>query len=341
MISLALVLVAVMSLVSSLRESPAFAADTPAAAAIVDGAVIPLDDVEKPLRGQIANLKEQIYQLQRQRLDGLISDRLVANEAARRNITAEELWEAEVGSKVPSVTDADVEAFLEANKSRLPTHEPDLRERIRAHLQNQKLSARREMFLAQLRAKARVQILLEAPPVYRAAFNLDGAPWKGAADAPVVIVKFEDFHCPFCKESQKTIEGLMARYQGRLKVVHMDFPIDQLHPGARNGHVAARCAQEQGKFWRYHDLLYANAPKTAPEDLQTYAAQTALDTAAFERCVNGGNAHAAIQHSIKEGSQAGVTGTPAFFVNGRSLPGAQPLERFVEVIEDELARRLR
>ena len=153
----------------------------------------------------------------------------------------------------------------------------------------------------------------------------------------MTIVEFQDFHCPFCKQVQPTLGELLSRYGDRVKLVHRDFPIDQLHPQARKLHEAAHCANDQGKFWAYHDLLYAKAPVTA-EQVGVYAQEVGLDLPAFEQCVSSGKYQAAVQKDIEEGTRAGVTGTPAFFINGRLLSGAQPLDRFVQLIEAELAR---
>jgi len=162
--------------------------------------------------------------------------------------------------------------------------------------------------------------------------------WCGAA-APAILVKSEDFRCAFCKRVQATIAEVLFRYADSVKVVHKDYPIVPLHPGARKAHEAARCANEQGKFWVYHDKLYENAPKASPEQLKAYAQEVGLDPAAFDQCFSNGKYQAAVQKDIEDGTRAGVTGTPAFFINGRALSGAQPLERFVQLIDDELARR--
>ena len=318
--------------------APAFAGDAARPAATVDGEAISFEELAKLVGARVATLNEQIYQLQRQTVDQLINERLVAKEAVRRGLAAAALIEIEVTRKTDAVTDAEVEAFYQANQSRLPTQEPDLRERIRSHLRNQKEHARQEAFLGELRAKADINVLLKRPAIYRASFNLAGAPFKGAATAAVTLVKFEDFHCPFCKEAQQTVTQLLARYPERIKLVHKDFPIDELHPGARQGHIAARCADEQGKFWPYHDTLYANAPKAAPEDLKGYAKAASLDLARFDQCLSAGKYATAVDRDIDEGKQAGVAGTPAFYVNGRLLTGAQPLENFVKLIEEELAQ---
>ena len=318
---------------------PVHAGEASAVAVTIDGVPIALEEIDQRTGARVATLDEQIYQMQRQTIEGLINERLLTQEATRRGISAAELFDAEVARKTGAVSDAAVEAFYQANESRLPIQEADLRERIRLHLHSQKLSARQSAFFGELRTRANVKIRLKPPAVFRAALNLDRAPIKGRPDAPVTIVKFEDFHCPFCKEAQHTLAQLLSKYQDRVKLAHKDFPFDELRPAARAGHVAARCAGEQRKFWPYHDLLYANAPKAAPEDLRNYAQATGLDMANFEQCLATGRFVAAVEKDVAEGKRAGVTGTPAFYINGRMLAGAQPIESFVELIEEELAQR--
>ena len=307
------------------------------AAATLDGDLISYDELDKLIGARVATLNDQIYQLQRQTIDQLIHERLFAREAVRRGVSAEELIAAEVAAKTPAVTDAEVEAFFKANESRLPTQEPDVRERIRVYLRGQNSNARRDAFLGELRAKANVQVLLKRPAIFRVAIDTAGAPFKGPAAAPVTVVKFEDFHCPFCKEAQRTLAQLLERYPDRVRLVHKDYPIDELHPSARAAHLAARCATEQGKFWPYHDALYANAPKTAPEELRGYAKMAGLEIASFDQCLSAGRYAAPVQKDIDEAKQTGGSGTPAFFINGRLLVGAQPLENFVALIEEELS----
>src|SRR5436309_2842471 len=166
----------------------------------------------------------------------------------------------------------------------------------------------------------------------------EGAPFLGPVAAPVTIVEFSDFQCPFCKQVVPTLTQVRSRYGEKVKLVYRDFPIDGLHPQARKAAEAARCAQDQGKFWDYHDALFANAPKLSLEQLKAYAQQVGLDLPSFERCLASGAHAAAVQKSVDEGIRLGVTGTPAFFINGEFVSGAQPVESFARVIERELAR---
>jgi protein-disulfide isomerase len=142
----------------------------------------------------------------------------------------------------------------------------------------------------------------------------------------VTIVEFSDFHCPFCKRVLPMLAQIEFQYGDNAKLVFPDSPIDQLHPKACKAHEAARCANEQGKFWAQHDVLSANAPQTSPEQIKPYAQEVGLNVAAFEPCFSSGTYQAAVRKNVEEGIRAGVIDTPGFFINGWLVSGAQPWE---------------
>jgi len=307
------------------------------AVAEVNGVTIKAAEIDKAIGMQIAKLEEQIYQLRQQKLEALIREKLLADEALKRGISVQALLDAEVTSKVPPVADQDIEAFYQANKAQIKGEEAAVRQQIRSFLQNQKVSAQRETFVKSLRSQAKVAVYLKVPPVYRAEVSVAGAPFKGPEAAPVTIVEVTDFHCPYCKRVQPTLNEVLLKYPDKVKLVFRDFPIDQLHPNARKAAEAARCANEQGKFWPYHDKLMAGGTDASPEKLKEYAKEIELDAGAFEQCLASGKYRAAVQKDVDEGTRLGVNGTPAFFINGRMLSGAQPTDAFAKVIDEELS----
>ena len=308
------------------------------ALAEVDGVAITSEEVEKPLASQLSKLEEQIYNLKRQKLDALINDKLLEKEAAKRKLTVPQLLDAEVTAKVGLVTEQEIEKFYQDNKAQIKGDDPQVREKIRGFLQNQKLAAKRAEFLTSLRSQAKIVDNLKPPPIARVEVSVDGAPFKGPVNAPVTIVEFSDFECPFCKRAHPTLTQLFEKYAGKVKLVYRDFPLESIHPQARRAAEAARCAQDQGKFWDYYDTLFTESPKLALDDLKRYAAQVGIDVNKFDDCLSGGVHKTAVQKDIDEGTRLGVSGTPAFFVNGRPLSGAQPIEAFARIIEEELTR---
>ena len=304
----------------------------------VNGEAITAGEVERGVSVKLSQLEQQIYNLKRQELDALITQRLLAQDAARRSVSVAALLDTEVTSKVDLVTDQEVEDFYQQNKARVSGDEADIRQKIRAFLQQQKLAALRKIFVESLWSQAKVLVRLEPPTPARIDVPVAGAPVRGAAEADVAIVEFSDFQCPFCKQAHLTLSKVLERYPGTVKLVYLDFPLEKIHPQARRAALAARCANDQGKFWEYHDVLFAQSPRLNLADLKRYAQQVGLDAAQFETCLSSETHKATVQKDLDEGKKLGVTSTPAFFINGRPLSGAQSLEAFSRVIDDELAR---
>ena len=324
----------VLLLSSSCRSS-----NNPEKIAEVDGTVITRAEVDRAAGKALYGLREQLHRLERQKLDEYIGAMLLTREAKDRGVSASTLLEQEVSGKTTSVSEEEIEAFYNTYKDRLRVGLDRVHDQIRDHLREQKLEARKNEFFKTLRAKAKVTSYLKPPPVFRADVAINGAPFKGAERAAVTIVKFEDFQCPYCKTVQLTYQELLKRYNGKVRLVHKDLPLDSIHPQARQAAEAARCAGDQGKFWEYHDRLYANSPKAGVEELKSYAKELGLNVTSFDQCVASGKFKGLVQKDLSEGAQLGLTGTPTFFINGRELSGAQPVDAFAAIIDEELSQQ--
>jgi len=317
----------------------AAAQNNAAPAAKVGGDVITLGEVEQAGRAQLSKLDEQRQAILEEKLDEIIGQKLLAQEAKKRGLSVEDLLKAEVYGKAPEVPDSEVTSFMTQNKARLPQmDEATLKMRIWDYLRAQKVNERRQAYVQSLRSAGDVTVYLTAP-VVRVSVSSDGTFVRGAKDAPVTIVEFSDFQCPFCKSATNTVKQVLDKYPGKVKLVFRDFPIPSLHPAAPKAHEAARCAADQGKFWEYHDVLFEKSPKQSPEDLKQYAKDLKLDTNAFTQCLDSGKHEAAVNKDIQEGSGLGVTGTPTFFINGRQLVGSQPITAFQKIVDSELAKK--
>jgi protein-disulfide isomerase len=305
--------------------------------ATVDGVSITRAEVEDALGVTLAKVEEQAYQLRRDQLDEMIATRLLEAEAKKRGISLDQLVAQEVQGKAAEVTSADVDAFVKINRHRIQGDPAQLTPQITAYLRAQREAERREELVDGLRKAAKVDVRLSAPPVFRAKVATDGFPSRGPADAPVTIVEFSDFHCPFCRSVQPTLNTLLQKYPGKVRLVYRHFPLDSLHPQARRASEASWCAAEQNRFWEFHDRVYANGPDASEETIARLAGEAGLDAAKLASCLASGRAAESIAKDVEEGSKFGITGTPGFFVNGRTLSGNQPLEGFVKIIDEELA----
>ena len=259
---------------------------------------------------------------------------LIEAEVARLKLTdTGELIRKEVMEKTPAPSDDEVKAFFEANKKEMPGDLEAMKEDIRGYLHEQAQRDRFGSMMQRLREDAKVEVNM---PEFRVDVAAVG-PSKGAVDAAVTIVVFSDFECPFCSRTLDALEKIEASYGDKVRVVFRDYPLP-FHKNAPRAHEAARCADAQGKFWAMHDLLFQNQSALDEASLPGYAKTVGLDEEAFGKCMASGEMAALVQADALAGSKAGVNGTPAFFINGIPLSGAQPFPAFKEIIDRELAR---
>ena len=304
----------------------------------IDGTIVTRIDIDKSGGKQLQALRRQLYQLERQKLDEYIGAMLVTQEAKKRGVSVATLLEQEVNSTVKLPSEEEIRGLYEKNKERIPVEFENVRDQIRNYLHEQKITEQKIEYFKMLRAKVKVTTYLKAPALVRVDVSVNGSPFKGSEKAQVTIVKFEDFQCPYCKAVQPNYQEVLKRYDGKVRLVHKDLPLDQIHPQARQAAEAARCAEDEGKFWEYHDKLYASSPKAALEDLKFYAKDLGLKQDSFDKCLTSGKYKEVIQKDVNEGASLGVTGTPTFFINGRELSGAQSLESISQIIDEELSR---
>jgi protein-disulfide isomerase len=211
---------------------------------------------------------------------------------------------------------------------------------IRRYLEEEGRGAAYRALVAELRkAGPRVDLMIDAPR-YTVEIAPDD-PVAGNANAPVTVIEFSDFQCPFCQRVVPTLKQVRDTYGDRVRLVWKDFPLTSIHPQAFKAAEAGPCAREQGKFWEYHDRLFANQQALEPDLLKKYAADLGLDAAKFNACLDTAKYAERVQAQMGLGNQLGVSSTPSIFINGRMVSGAQPYETFTTIIDEELERAAR
>ena len=320
---------------------PLRAAESPRAAeggskplALVGGVPITEADVDRAADAQLRELRSREAAIRSQALEELIAQRLLDKEAAARGMALSALWKVEVEDKA-GVSQAEVRDLYQTNKDKMGgMSEADAMKQIESRLLPQRQRERQAVFVRELRQKAGVKVLLGPT---RVAVDVTGRPIRGNKDAPVTIVEFSDFQCPFCSRARPTVNKVRETYGDKVRIIFRNFPLS-IHPQALKAGEAAACAGEQGKFWEMHDRLFANQNKLQVADLKEHAGALGLDAAAFTQCLDSGRHTADMQKDVEAGAGYGVSGTPSFFINGRPVVGAQPFEGFAQVIDDELER---
>jgi protein-disulfide isomerase len=308
-------------------------------AARVGNDVITVEQLEHALSGQLAELERQRQELLHQKLGELIAELVVAQEAAKQGVSVEQLFATHADGSAAEVTDAEVTSFIIQNRAGIPAgmDEREVKAKVRNYLRVQNVGKARQAYAKTLRDRTTVSVLLKEPPIIRVAVSADKGIARGPRDARVTIVEFTDFQCPFCKRANGIVHQVLADYKDRVKLVFRDFPIVSLHPGAPRAHQAARCANAQGKFWEYREVLFERSPQHAEADLKRYAQDLKLDAAAFAECLDSKRYEGEVNADVQEGLRLGISGTPTFFINGRQVVGAQPIEEFKKIIDRELA----
>ncbi len=308
----------------------------PVVVATVGGQTITEEDLVSKIAPEIQQLKNQELQLKQDALEGLINQKVVEAEARRRGISAVELLQQEVDSKLTGATDAEIEAFYEGQKDRINQPLAQVKEQIRQVLDQTRVQQLRQSFYQSLRQGTQIDVFLSPP---RLQVGSDPARLRGDPNAPVTIVEFSDFQCPYCQKAYATVRSVLAKYPTKVRLAYRDFPLSQIHPQAELAAEASRCALEQGKFWEYHDMLFEHPNQLGRDLLEQHAAMLGLDGKQFQVCLDSGRYQSSIAQDLQEGARAGVTGTPGFFVNGIFVSGAQPPSVFEKIIESELAAR--
>jgi protein-disulfide isomerase len=168
--------------------------------------------------------------------------------------------------------------------------------------------------------------------------STEGAYAKGPDVAPVTIVEFSDFQCPFCGKVEPTLKQIEDRYKGSVRIVWKHMPLSSIHENAVGAALAAEAAGKQGKFWEFHDKLFADQEKLGPDDLRQHARDLHLDMSRFDADVRDAAEKKKIDADVAEADALGVNSTPSIFINGRFLSGALPFEMFAKVIDEELTK---
>jgi protein-disulfide isomerase len=333
---LASVIVVVLPLLVAAQGKSAVPPPQPLA--VFAGQPVYEDQLPSQGQAQLERMMQQVFSVKRRALQEVLDQKLVEAEAKKKGVTVDDLIKTEVDSKVADPTDDEVSAYYQARQGQINQTFDELKDKIRQGLKDEAIQKARRSYVAGLMQQAvndgELVVLLDPPKIE---MSFDPARLRGDPKAPVTIVEFADFSCPYCRNAESTLNELLAKYAGKVKVGYRDFPLRELHPQAQLAAEASRCAGEQGKYWEYHDMLFANPDKQSREDLMADASSLKLDDKQFDTCLSSGRYKPQIEQDIQMGTRAGIVATPGFFVDGTFLNGAQPAAAFEKIIDEELS----
>ena len=329
---------------------PAAQAQSSKPLAIINGTTLTEADVQEAAASELEALQTQRLQAEansrkeeqgiiENALNEMITDRLLEAEIEKRGISMDEILASEVTAKKVAPTEAEVQNLYNANRSRLGNASlEDGMQQVRNFLDERSYQTALGEFVERLKESYGVELLLEP---YRVELEMADHPALGLGEAPVKIVEFSDFECPFCRRALPALEQIKEHYGDQIQIVFRQFPLNNIHPRAQKAAEASLCAHEQGQFWTLHDLLFQEPVELEVASLKAKADSLGLNTEAFNACLDSGKNADRVRSDIRDGVIAGVTGTPAVFINGRMVSGAQPFETYATIIDDELERSAR
>ena len=286
-----------------------------------------------------AKYRQSQYTLINSTLQEILREKVLDGEAKKQGKTIDQLVAAEIGgSAEPS--DVEISTWYNENRARVGRRTLDqVRPQIADFLRKERQAQAMKKLQQRLNSEKKVAVLLEP---YRLALNNNGAPALGPDNAPVTLVEFSDFDCPYCGRFHPTLKQLSDKFGNQLRVVYRQYPIPSLHPNAFKAAEASLCAHDQGKFWQMHDLMFSEQGRLSVSELKVKAGRLGLNQKKFDTCLDTGRYTEQVQNDIKEAQKVGVTGTPALFVNGVSVEGgAVSLDVVAKAIDEELARAKR
>lgn len=301
--------------------------------ASIDGVKLTLADFEAKRPTGLFQARNNYYEAERRAVDEYINEYLLNREAQKQGITPDQLLERHVnaaGFKQPS------EETLKVYYEGVDTTEPyeAVRDKILEAIRTRRIARARTAFFQDLRKQANITFLIPPP---RAPISMSGVPIRGSKDAPVSIVEFADYECPYCQQIEPVLEKVLADYQGKVSFSFKDFPLP-MHAHAQKAAEAAHCAQDQGKYYDFHDLLFTTRQYEVNQ-LKEQAKTLKLNFEEFTKCLDSDSKADIVKAQADEAQALGLPGTPAFFVNGRLINpnGTVSYSTLQQLIEEELA----
>ena len=267
-------------------------------------------------------------------MERVLEEKLLELEAAERGISKEQLVDREIRRKVEEPTEAEIDRVYELNRARVNRPKEDVADSIKRFLLELNEKEIREAFLRGLEQKNKVVRNLEP---FRFDVKTAGSPSMGLDTAPVKLVLFSDFECPYCRDFVSTLMEIIRNYGDRVQLVFRQFPLTSIHPNAQRAAEASLCARDQERFWEAHDILFENQKALMEENILARIESLNIDQDTFKECLASGRRKPEVREDIRAGSAAGADSTPTLFINGIYLSGGQPYEFIASIIDKELS----
>jgi protein-disulfide isomerase len=305
--------------------------DDESVVARVGGAKVTMADLEQEESARLLSAHYQYYQAETKALNDLIDKKLLEQKANSEHLTVEQLLDREVNSQVKNPTEDQMRVYYEGVETDQPYEA--VRDKILEKIRQLRTDKLRAAYLQTLRAETTVYIAL-APPRANVEAQ-DPQMTEGPDKAPVTLVEFADYECPYCQKVASDVKKLADDFLDKVAFTYKDFPLP-MHARAEKAAEAARCAAKQNKFWEFHDELF-RSKELDIDQLKAQARALKLNSEQFDKCLDSGEEAAAVDRDRKEGTRLGINGTPSFFINGHYMSGALDYAALRQIVEQQLA----
>lgn len=297
----------------------------------VDGVKLTLSDYDQKHPTGLFQARNAFWEAHRTVAQQFIDEYLLERQAKKEGLTVDQLIQRHVIAKLPpDPSDEVLRVYFEGVTTDQPFEA--VKGQIVQVLRERRISKAKRAYVDSLRGESKIALRIGPP---RAIIAMKDTPVRGDVKAPLLLVEYSDFECPYCQQVKPIVDKLMAEFKGKLALAYKDFPLP-MHPRAPKAAEAAHCAGDQGKYWEYHDLLFASKRLEVPE-LKEQARELKLDGKAFDQCLDSGAKSAIVKNLSDEAQGMGVQGTPNFYLNGRAIGGNRSYEEFRKIIEEELS----
>jgi len=285
------------------------------------------------------DLKKREYDLKMERVNKAMVDILVGAEAKKAGMSLQDYIDKKVVGGEVKVSDSDYKKFVAEKHIPESQINPQIKERIMTYLQGMKKQELLQQHVVKLSKGKPVEVYF-AKPKMQVNVDVGAAPVAGKEGAPVTVVEFSDFQCPFCSRAAETVNQIKKKYGNKVRLAFKHFPLP-MHRDAKPASEASMCVNEQGsdKFWKFHDLVFKNQDKLDAASLEKYAKDSGADSKKFAECMSAKKYSDYVSKDLEYGEKIGVKSTPTFFINGQLVSGAVPIETFSEIIDEELSEK--
>jgi protein-disulfide isomerase len=307
-------------------------------AASIGGEQILEKDLNAGIESDVYDAEMKVYEIKFGKLQAMLLEKFMNQDPNKKGLSNDEFLSKFIAKDV-KVTEPEIEKFIKDRQIPKDQVNPEIRERIKQYLEVEAKKLAVDNWIAEKTKKNPVEVYIHKPtrPVFDV--SIKDAPFKGGPDAKVTLVEYSDFQCPFCSKAAATVTEIEKKYGNKIKVVFKNFPLP-FHSQAKMAANAALCANEQSSklFWKMHDSMFADQTKLDKDNLIATAKKIGVKESDFTSCLTSEKHKAMIDSDMAEGQKLGLKSTPTFFINGKLVSGAQPIEVFSEVIDEELAK---